>query len=149
MTASRPTPNNTLVAAIFLATIIFSPPALADPADDIVLILGYDKYYDNLSSLTVNQAMEKLTALKIPGPSDALPKLEDDARSYKVVFLGAIAKSYRARFTPSELGNLLSFYKSPLGQKVGDVQGPVKDDVVAASRNLGVYIGVEAAQLAK
>ncbi len=140
-----------VLAVTSFAVMTIATPAAADPADDLVAAMGYNDYYTSFSSLMVEQAVEKLQSLKISADKIAAdrPKIEADAAGYRANFLGLIAKAYRARFTPSELQELAKFYQSPVGQKVGQAQKPIKDEVAAASTAAGMYIALQTAQLVK
>jgi len=137
------------VIGIAIATI--AAPAAADPADDLVNAMGYGDYYTSFSAVMVEQAVEKLQKLQISPEVIAAdrPKIEADAAAYRPTFLGSIAKAYRARFTPSELQELAKFYQSPLGQKIGQAQKPIKDEMAAASTAGGMFIALQTAQLVK
>lgn len=139
------------IAVMSFAVTTASTSASADPADDIVAALGYNDYYTSLSNLMVEQAVQKLQSLKVSADKIAVdrPKIQADAASYRAIFLTSVAKSYRAHFTPAELVELMKFYGSPLGRKVGEAQNPIKDEVAAASTAAGMYIGVQTAQLVK
>lgn len=140
-----------LIAAVSLAASAFATPAVADPADDLVVAMGYNDYYTGFSSLLVETAVDKLKSLNLSAETIAAdrPKIEADAAAYRATFLGSIAKAYRARFSPEELQQLAKFYGSPLGKKIGATQQPIKDDVAAASTAAGMYVALQTAQLVK
>jgi hypothetical protein len=141
-----------LPAAFLLATMTQGiSMAVAAPADDLVAALHYDQYYTGVANVAVTLAEQKLKEKGLTGPAltTASATLQKEADGYKNVFLSRLATVFSTKFTPAELQQLTTFYKSPLGVKVAGVQTDMQDQLTTATRDMGIYIGVVAAQLTK
>lgn len=141
----------TVWTTLIIAGLGFAAPARADQADDLVAQLHYDQYYSNISKLAVTEAVVQLKAKGMAGQAldDVSVKLGNDVSQYEKTFLGQIADSYRSRFTPAELSQLIAFYQSLLGLKVSAAQPSIRSDLNKFTSDMGVFVGAAAAQHAK
>ena len=125
--------------------------AFADDADDIVTALGYPDYFQSVSHYAVAASIERVRKQKAPTDAKLQQFGGDLAKAvndYRSTFLSQIATAFRSRFSAEELAQLLTFYASPLGKKVGAAQNGLQDELAKHSRDLGVLVGVTAAKLA-
>jgi Uncharacterized protein conserved in bacteria (DUF2059)/PAN domain len=137
-------------AATIVAGLLASGTVKADSAGDLVLVLHYDDYYASIAKIAVSLALQRLkdNGMAAPALADASAKLKKKAEEYQDIFLKQMAGAYRGQFSAQELSDLITFYKSPLGKKVGGAQKLIQDRLASSTRDAGVYLGVAAAQLA-
>ncbi len=136
-----------LLAVVQLAFVIVSPPAKADDASDRLKIaeevVVTAHVADNLRSV-MPMIMTQLKPLVLrqgetnPTDLDRFTKLFNarvDAAADQ--FAEKMAHIYAAAFSVEDLGNVLSFYKTPTGQNLLAKQSAIAQASMAVGKQLG------------
>jgi uncharacterized protein len=115
-----------LVVALFVtsgATQAQQPPSATavDLARQVILIKGGNNMFDPIIPGVIETAKNNFLPTN-PGLSkdlnDVALQLRREYEPKRVELINEVARAYAERFSEQELRELLTFYKSPLGQKV-------------------------------
>lgn len=124
-----------VAAALAVQTLTFSAGAAADEASDkaalarqvidLAVVPGLDKQFGRM----IAGATEKIPAEKRAAVQDAI---KTEAATFRDELVGVFAAYYADAYTLAELKELASFYGSPIGRKMMQVQENPPEAVQAA-----------------
>lgn len=118
----------TVVATLAIALICLSAPlARADEASkqkilsELIEAMQYDKIADQMGEMTATQLITQLKTEHPDIDAETESKLRELARNFLSELMGDmdsfVAGTLSKHFTEEELGELLAFHMSPVGQK--------------------------------
>lgn len=131
---------------LVLATLAATQPALAQDADQLGLardLMGAMKIADNFDAVvpTVLQALKPALTGSSPKAAkdfdDAMPMIAQEMSASKTGLVNDIAAIYAKSFDKAELQQMVTFYRSPAGEKLARLTPVMAQQTMAVGQRFG------------